>query len=317
MRKPSVLNLASLLPSRVEVIAKGPQPGEETYVPSPWRGMNEKIGGWLVGVQTLLLMHSGDGKSSVLRSAALAAARGGVPSLLISTEDPAPYTQDRFLAELTGLATQGLSRLQASPSEVMQLRRAHKAKELGLIDVHFGGLTATETVDLIHGWATEKRKETDGPLWVGLDYFQTLVIGSDNTEGDLALLSQQLNDLAGESRISLIAASQVRSEAINDSKRRLTGMKPPTRAPSNWLEFAEVFRPGPADAEFCRRLEKSSKVVISGLRPGKFARLPPLNWDVPDEVVTLTFLKNNFGGGTGLTQTLRWDADTQTVQEFS
>lgn len=300
---------------RVDRIERGPQPGETPFIPSPWVGMNEALGGWLVNILTLLVCHTGGGKSSLLRSCALAAARAGHPALLLSTEDPEDYTVDRFLAELTGIPTADLTRLDADKAQVVQLRRAQVVEAAKLITVVSSGMTPEEILDTVTVWVSAQREKTSTPLWVGVDYLQNIAFDGSMEEG-LAKLGIRLNQMAHESDLAVVAASQVRSEAVNDAKRRLASMKPPTATPKNWLDFVEVYRPGLGDAEWCRRLEKAAKCVISTLREGYWARLPPLGWGVEDDRLSLQVLKNNFGRGTGGVQHLRWVGETQTTVEM-
>ncbi len=294
-------------------ISEGPQPGSSVFLPTPWRGFNKGLGGWVRGVLSLIIMHSGDGKSSLLRSAVLAAAKEGHPCLFVSTEDPVPYTMDRFLAEMTGIATAGLSRLEATKEEIEQLHASTKLEALDRITVVSGLLDVPGTVSLVGSWLAALPEGRKAPL-VAIDYLQNLVVGR-NAEEELALVGQSLNHLAGLHGAAILGASQVRSESVNEAKRRLMGQKIPTQKPPNWIDFASYFYPTTSDAEYCRRLEKSAKFVMTGFRPGKWARNPPMQWDVSDDMMHLTIVKSNFTRGTGGTQRLTWHGETQTIRE--
>lgn len=277
--------------------------------------MNKGIGGWFVGVQTLLVMHSGDGKSSILRSAAVAAANAGHRVLMLSTEDPRNYTVDRILAELTGLPTASLTRLDVEKGEAEQLRVAAAWQAASLVDVVSEQPDTEEAIQLIQGWVDEQRQETEEPLLVCVDYAQNLVTGGVSAESDLAEFGKQLNAMSDKYRLASIVASQVRSNALVEARERVARMKPPTKAPPNWEDFVAPYCPAPGDEEYCKGLFKKSKFVMSAIRPGKWAQLPPLGWSVSDDLMLLQILKNSFGGPSGGVQRLYWDGPTQTTRE--
>jgi replicative DNA helicase len=297
------------LQARVARLAEGKRPGELTHIPTGFDGYDREFGGMELGCTTLAISHTGEGKSSLVRQVMMRAARAGVPCLDWSLEDPEARTHDRQLANETGIPSKRLNTFEVSKEELARLRSAADKTPKSYYLVHenpglHGLLPATRD------WIADVRRGGyDGPVLVGLDYVQKLIEGN-NPEQELALLGSQLGDLMKDEGSSALVASQVRSEAVTEAKNRFAQSKPPATRPANWKDLVAHFRPRMADAEYCRRLEKSAKAVWVYWRPGRWAR-DHAGWEVADDCAELHVIKSNFGA-TGHSE-LGWDGPTQRI----
>lgn len=303
MHEPSWKRGRDLALERVARLAVGRKPGELVYAPTGLSKFDERFGGLELGCVTLLMAHTGEGKSSLMRQLLLGASDAGLPVLDISVEDPAEKTADRVLSNRTGIPSQSLNRLEVSPQELARLRSvAHSLPDWDAVDQNPG---AEGLLPLIRRWLAA---QPDGPALVGIDYLQRLA----DTEETLGRLGNALADLAKERGIAILAASQVKSEAVAEARRRFNFAKAPPAMPSNWLDFARYFQPQLSDAKACRRLEESAKCAMVFFRPGRWAR-SICGWQVDDSICELHIIKSNFGA-TGYF-TLGWDGPTQRIYQ--
>ncbi len=84
----NVLKLKDLRDEKIEQWRKAVDVGF-VGIPSGFRYVNQYLGGYRKGVNTILGGFRGEGKSSLSRQEALSMAKAGIPVLLISLEDPA------------------------------------------------------------------------------------------------------------------------------------------------------------------------------------------------------------------------------------
>ena len=306
-----LLSYKKELQKRAMEVAEGPKPGELLYVPTPFPRYNEVFGGIEIGVATLILGHTGDGKSSLLLELAVGGARASIPSLLLSTEDPKKKTLDRSLAQMTGISSLSLNRKVVTKAEARRLVSA--ADDMpDLLHFSVQPMSAAECIDGVRRWVARQREDGyAGPLLVIVDYLQAL-IETSSPETELADFEKEMNGLAGKEGIAIIVASQIRSEALNEAKRRFWAAKPPSTTPSQWKDMIGYLRPQLGDTEYSRRVEKSSKCIWVWFRPGRWAR-DLAGWDVADDVGEIHVLKANFGP-TGPSE-VRWDGATQRVYD--
>lgn len=113
-----------------------------THVPTGLAEYDEVFGGLELSVMTLLVGHTGDGKSALMKQFLKAAAVAGVAGLGYFVEDPRARTADRFLADETQLNAADLSRLLVTQAEVADIRAAVKAADwTDRVALHFGPVT--------------------------------------------------------------------------------------------------------------------------------------------------------------------------------
>src|SRR5258708_2632527 len=97
-----------------------PAPG---FVPTGFAQFDAEYGGIRAGIITELLMHTGDGKSAMMRQFAEAAARAGKGVLWFVAEDPEDATAERQLAGDTGLSITALGRLDLDEPDMVRIDR--------------------------------------------------------------------------------------------------------------------------------------------------------------------------------------------------
>lgn len=251
-----------------------------THTPTGLAEFDGEFGGLELGVLTLVVGHTGDGKSVLIKQFAQAAAEAGIASLVYFVEDPQRRTADRFLSERTGIATTDLGRLRLGAGEVADIRRAAKdAKWAQRMAVQFGPVLPEKIL------ADAERHLVVGGAPVGLiavDYAQALA-PEGGMEEVCASTAKALNQLAGNRNISTVFGSQVVTEVLRRGRQR-------------WERSAgdvSGFIPSLGDAMWSRRLEQYAKAVLCPFRPNRWKR--ELGEDVPDNVMELHVPKMSFG----------------------
>lgn len=292
--------------ARVRRLAEGKRAGEITHVPTGLGSYDAKFGGMELGCATLVLAHTGEGKSSLVRQCMVGAAEAGVPSLDFSLEDPESKTLDRILSNRSGVPSKSLNSLELAKGDLPRLQQVAAT----LPDDYYLDHRACRSSDLLarlRHWTKERRQAGyRGPLCCAVDYLQKV----EATEELLGELGSQVANWAKEEDSAALCASQVRSEATISARNRFAAAKPPSSKPANWQDFIAYFQPQPGDAKFCRRLEESAKSVWAYFRPGRWAK-DFAGWDVQDNFAELHVIKSNFNE-TGYA-TLGWDGATQRI----
>lgn len=233
-----------------------------THVPTGLRKFDDLFGGLETGILTLVVGHTGDGKTALLAHLAKAAAQAGFGVLLVLLEDPAAKLADRFLAAVMGESANKLARLQfEDPARLdSALGELEWAKNIGLVH---GQYTAKEVLELV-----DNTKTVGGaPLkLVVVDYAQSFAEDEGTMEKTCADVAWGLNVRAGERGLAAVLGSQVKSEVLQRGRsrwERTLGMGRPDE---------RGFQPGKGDVMWSRRLEQYSKAVWYIFRPGRWRR---------------------------------------------
>jgi replicative DNA helicase len=233
-----------------------------------------------MGVLTLVVGHTGDGKSVVIKHFAKAAALAGLGALVYFVEDPEKRTADRFLAEETGVAASDLGRLEVDPHEVDQLKQAAGAADWAdRIAVRFGTVSAEEVLQDV---AATKRVGGSPLGLVAVDYAQAIA-SEGSMEETCASTARALNELAGARNVATVFGSQVVTEVLRRGRARWE------REPGD----VSGFLPSLGDAMWSRRLEQYAKAELVAFRPGRWKR--ELGQDARDDTLELHVPKANFG----------------------
>lgn len=232
-----------------------------THMPTGLRKFDEVFGGLEIGILTLVVGHTGDGKTALLAHLAQASAKAGFGVLLVLLEDPAAKLADRFLASVMGESANRLARLQfEDPTRLdSALCELEWAKHIGLVH---GQYTAKEVLELVDA------TETIGGAPLGLvviDYAQSFA-DEDSMEKTCADIAWGLNTRAGKRQFAAVLGSQVKTEVLARGRARwertLASGKPDARG----------FQPGKGDVMWSRRLEQYSKAVWYIFREGRWRR---------------------------------------------
>lgn len=284
-----------------------------THVPTGLPAFDARFGGSEIGVNTLVVAHTGEGKTSVLAQMAEGAARAGMGAKLYILEDPEDRVCDRALAALTGIGANDISRLRADPEQLAAAlghmewaRRVDLVTDLHTPDAVLEDLEATTTVG-------------GAPLrFAAVDYAQGFVEDDRGMERTCSRLCMGLREWSKRRRAASALGSQVRSEVLDRGRQRwerslIAAERDPRRRPD-----VSGFRPGKGDAMWSKRLEQYSKAVWYVFRPGRWwkemcAGDPARAAAVADDTVEIRVGKQNFGPEGW--ETFRWDGATTRIGE--
>jgi replicative DNA helicase len=288
--------LDRVLAARADEVADGVRrraSGEivRTHTPTGLVEFDEVFGGLELGVLSLVVGHTGDGKSVLIKQFAKAAAMAGIASLVYFVEDPKRRTADRFLADDTGIAAADIGRLNVNEGGLADLRAAAGAAKdwARRVAVQFGPVTPDQIL------SDAENHRTVGKAPVGLiavDYAQALA-NEGNMEEMCASTARALNVLAADRNISTVFGSQVVTEVLRRGRAR-------------WERSSgdvSGYLPSLGDAMWSRRMEQYAKAVLVPFRPNRWRK--ELGEEAEDNVMELHAPKMSFGPGGWVS--LGWD----------
>lgn len=253
-------------------------------------------GGLEMGVQTLVVGHTADGKSTVIKAFLEGAARAGLGAVGYFVEDPSKRTADRFLSTETGIPASSIARLDVGKTELVQLHDAVEgAPWTDRVLVNFGPVDAQDVLE--HTRSTH----TIGGAPLGLvavDYAQALS-GEGGLEEVCANMSRSLQVIAEARGIAAVLGSQASSEVLKRGKDRY--QRDGT---------VDGFTIGIGEAMWSRRMEQYSKAVLTVIRPGRWRRL--MGEDSADDTIEVHVPKSNFGPSGGHV-TFGWDGSLSRI----
>ncbi len=301
-------NLSEAINERVAAIADQKarrEAGEVilTHVPTGLAAFDKRFGGLEIGILTLLVGHTGDGKTTVLAQLAKGAAQAGLGVLLVLLEDPLDKLSDRFLAAITGESANRIGRLQVDPE---RLRAGAEAmdwtKRIGVVS---GNYSPDEVLDIL------SKTETIRGVPLGLvivDYAQGFLDEEEGMEKMCARMARSLNAVAMERKLAAVFGSQVKSEVLARGRARWER----TSGREEWgAGDVGGFRPGKGDVMWSRRLEQYSKAVWYIFREGRWLR--ELAGSGEDNTIEINVGKANFGPEGA--EIFAWDGATSTVSD--
>lgn len=272
-----------------------------THVPTGLASVDKAFGGIERGVQTLIVGHTGDGKTTVIQNLVRGAAEQKVGCAFIVLEDPAKKVADKAFAAELGVNANLLGRLEVDadiPERLdAVLAGAHWSDYVAF---HAGLVDPDEVLEVVRLLA--KEGVNGEPLGlVALDYAQGFSDAEESMEAVCARMARNMNILAGEYNTATIFGSQCKPQVLERG-----------RAQWDRTQDVEGFRPNLGDAMWARRLEMYSKAVWTILRPGRW-RQKLGDTGARDDTLELLCAKANFGPE-GLV-VLGWDGKTGRIYD--
>lgn len=159
--------------------------GEEKPVPTPWRHLNNTLGGGLWPGAHFLVAGTGVGKSQLSFQIARHAAKAGVPVGLIALELDEMQLVMRLAAEDTGVRWSDVYNGKAGEMDMARVKRS--AIEAGKLPIvtDFGQAMGWPASRLEHVVRSMRERYPDGPALVVLDFIQLIAPDDGNKPLDL------------------------------------------------------------------------------------------------------------------------------------
>ena len=188
-------------------------------LPTPWRDLNDKIGGWRPGAVYVIAARPGGGKSIAGVQAAAHAAATGSPAAVVSLEMSRAEILSRLLSATArvdlGHLTRGGNHMTDDDWAKIAAHRGAVA-DLPLVIDDRASVTTTDIRGAVR--ATRKRHGTCGLLVI--DYLQLMTSGRrvENRQTEIAAISRDVKVLAKDLQVPVLLLSQLNRAA--DSQGR-------------------------------------------------------------------------------------------------
>lgn len=251
-----------------------------THLPTGFNVIDTTYGGIRRGISTLLLAHTGDGKSTFARQLCEASAKAGAGVLWFCGEDPEDATAERYLADSGAATATEMGRLTLTESQLAEIDKAalSSADWAKHIEVVFEAPSVDEVLEKV----LDTTSVGGASLLLGVFDYAQIFGDSATLESEIAKLSTKLNQLSGERRMASLILSQVSNDVIRRGRDFY-----------NHKHDISGFIPGLGDTEWCRRAEKSCKAIWSLIRPGRWLR--EMGQEANDVTAEVHVKKANFG----------------------
>jgi replicative DNA helicase len=254
-----------------------------THIPTGLASLDKAFGGIERGVQTLVIGHTGDGKTTVVQNLVEGAARNGVGVAFFVLEDPERKVADKAFAKELGISANLLGRLEVDLDVPARLDAALEGEHWSdNVAFHSGMADPDEILEVIGKLA--RTGVNDVPLGlVAVDYAQGFSDVEESLEAVCGRMARNLNILSGTHNLATLFGSQCKTAVM-------------PRGRSQWERTGEVdgYRPGRGDAMWSARLEQYSKAVWTIFRPGRW-RQSLGDTAARDDRIELNVVKANFG----------------------
>ena len=257
---------------RVDAASRGTQLG----LPTGWRSLDDKLGGWHDGDLTIVAGRPGMGKSSFGLGAAVKAAALGARVGFVSVEMDAPSLGMRLTASQAGLSVSDLRRGRLADSDWSKLAQAsNEIAALPLRVLDAPSWSISQIVRQCHVW------HRGGLDMVVLDYLGRVRIEGKQERRDLAIgnIAKELKTLASMLHIPVMVLSQLsRSlESRQDKRPILSDLRDSGEIEQEADGVIMLYR----DAEYNDDAnENEGEVLVEKQRQGPVGMIE-MRWDGP------------------------------------
>jgi replicative DNA helicase len=242
---------------------------DESVVPTGFRALDDRIGGFRPGELTILAGRPSMGKSALMLGMALNIAKAGVPVLLFTLEMSYESLTKRALCSM---ACVDMSKL-AFPTDDMRMAVFEQLPEIQRRKVLLSqvGRTPAQQIALIR-----RLRQTHNIGCVFVDYVQLMTLGArtENRVQEMSAISRMLKGVAVQENIPLIALSQLNRQP--DSR--------------------EDHRPRMSDLRESGGLEQDADMVLFVYRPDYYEKDKP---DFQATGLSEILIRKNRNGPTG------------------
>lgn len=184
-----------------------------TGVPSGFRDIDERTGGFRPGELVILAGVPGSGKTALAWQICLTAARKyGIESGFVSAEMTRTDLVERGVANVAHIETGKLRTAQLTPDEGRRMVRA--LSELSALPLHIDDTGIPAVQDVIARCVALKAR-VPGLRLIVVDFIQLLTDGGDeNRAEELRAVSYALKGLAKRLKVAIVAACQLNDKTV-------------------------------------------------------------------------------------------------------
>lgn len=246
------------------------------------------------GILTLIVMHPGDGKTSVVMQLLEGATLAGFTPFVWAPEDPLNMVADRAIAKTINESAYKLRLLKLGSGIPARLNAAVVELDWARqVIVEDRKMSAPEFIEILEGLGPETG------LAVG-DYLQVFDNGDgDNLERTIAGVAWGMSDWSKRTGNASVAMSQPKPAVAERGRRSFDSWlwnKKKNAEDVNPEPLAvEGYRPMDGDANNCTAAYQRAKDFISGFRPGRW--LNQHGFGVKDDVMEFVRTKGNYSPG--------------------
>lgn len=213
-----------------ETIAKASGSPLSSVAPTGIYALDEKAGGWPIGVVSIVAARPGMGKSSLGLATAEACASRGWGCHVFSLEDSVQAYSDRVLSRRSGVPASRIRSVDLREGDLSQIDQAIRhvrnvGKGFWLLDGR-SGITADEIIRTARRWAKKANTRV-----VVVDYLQLLAPPRDSrrmqTYEQIAANMTALADAAKRDKVAYVVMSQLNRnlEQRDDKRPRLSDLR--------------------------------------------------------------------------------------------
>lgn len=232
-------------------------------------------GGWNKTDLIIEAARPGMGKTGLVVTEVLTAAKNGIPVALFSIEMSEDQIGSRMLAQEAGISISRILRNKLSENEKISIEK--KAIEISGLPIFIDDSPFLSTLELKAKARRLKRKQNIGLIVI--DYLQLMTDGgkSKNREQEVSNITRSLKALAKELNIPVIALSQLSRDVEKRNKKHPRPTLSDLRESGSIEQDADMvlflYRPDYYDREACdesgNSLRGTAEIIVAKNRNGK------------------------------------------------
>lgn len=271
----------------------------------------DAYGLFTMGILSLVVMHPGDGKTSVVMQTLEGAVSQGFTPWVWAPEDPMPFVADRFLAKSMNVSAFKLREVEIEGNVSARLAAA-------AIELDWARQVIIEDRKLSPDEFFEELEQLDESTGIALaDYAQVFDADDDTLERTIAKVSWGMSQWSKHTGNASVLMSQPKPSVAERGRRMYDAIVANKRFKGDEIKpdpiLVEGYRPMDGDANNCTAAYQRAKDFISGFRPGRW--LNQHGHGVKDDRMEFVRTKGNYSPGQYPVR-LGWKGETTSLYDL-